>query len=178
MKSPHVPEILASLMDLDGSWCSTWSSSWFLNEFPINNSPAPKLPSIFPPCSPGAQAGKNFSLQSGHGTARASGPGMARAKRCDAVRWGLTTAGLSDAVGWSFNGSFIWGGHHKKKMQKKYTIWFQLGRVTYDLFGLELWGYYGMVILELWQWRFLSTKIDAQKLGGASSFMGPGGTPK
>lgn len=99
------------------------------------------------------------------------------AMRCVAVRWGLTTAGLSDAVGWSFNGS-IWGDHHKKKMQKKYTMWFQLGRVTYDLFGLESWGYYGMVFLELWQWRFLSTKIDAQKLGGASSFMGPGGTPK
>lgn len=181
MKSPHVPEILASLMDLDGSWCSTWSSSWFLNEFPINNSPAPKLPSISPPVLQVPRPERTSRYRAG--TARRALQDQAWlvrsvAMRCDAVRWGLTTAGLSDAVGWSFNGSFIWGGHHKKKMQKKYTIWFQLGRVTYDLFGLELWGYYGMVILELWQWRFLSTKIDAQKLGGASSFMGPGGTPK
>ena len=160
MISPHVPEILASLMvrgvphDLPHDFSMSFQLITPLTQNFHRFSP------LFSRC-PGRK-----------------GPGMARAKRCDAVRWGLTTAGLSDAVGWSFNSSFIWGGHRKKKMQKKYTIWFQLGRVTYDLFGLESWGYYGMVILELWQWRFLSTKIDAQKLGGGSSVMGPGGTPK
>ena len=95
MISPHVPEILASLMvrGVPHDLPHDFSMSFQLI------TPLTQNFHRFPPCSPGAQAGKNFSLQSGHGTARASGPGMARAKRCDAVRWGLTTAGLSDAVG-------------------------------------------------------------------------------
>lgn len=95
MKSPHVPEILASLMvrGVPHDLPHDFSMSFQLI------TPLTQNFHRFPPRSPGAQAGKNFSLQSGHGTARASGPGMARAKRCDAMRCGALGVDYGWAVG-------------------------------------------------------------------------------